>query len=69
VARIELLARQLMMHGRPPTTPVAIVESGYSPTQRTTIGDLDTIAVLATERGVQPPAVIVVGDVVGLLDS
>jgi uroporphyrin-III C-methyltransferase / precorrin-2 dehydrogenase / sirohydrochlorin ferrochelatase len=68
VARIELLARQLMLHGRPPTTPVAIVESGCSPTQRTTIGDLDTIADLGVERGVQPPAVIVVGDVVGLLD-
>ena len=69
VARIELLARQLMAHGRSPTTPVAIVESGYSPRQRTTIADLDTIAALAASRGVQPPAVIVVGDVVGLLED
>ncbi len=66
VARIELLARQLVLHGRPPTTPVAIVEAGCSPHQRTTMGDLDTIAALAADAGVQPPAVVVVGEVVGL---
>jgi uroporphyrin-III C-methyltransferase/precorrin-2 dehydrogenase/sirohydrochlorin ferrochelatase len=69
VARIELLARRLVVHGMASTTPVAIVEAGYSPRQRTTVGNLDTIAALATDRGVQAPAVIVIGDVVGLLSS
>jgi uroporphyrin-III C-methyltransferase / precorrin-2 dehydrogenase / sirohydrochlorin ferrochelatase len=69
VARIELLASQLIGHGRPPTTPVAIVESGFSQRQRTTVGDLATIANRAADRGVQAPAVIVIGDVVGLLDT
>lgn len=46
--------------------PVAIVEDGYGPRQRVTIGTLDTIAHQAAVRGVRSPAVVVVGDVVRL---
>ncbi|UNK71057.1 uroporphyrinogen-III C-methyltransferase [Microbacterium sp. H1-D42] len=46
--------------------PVAIVEDGFGPGQRVTIGTLDTIAALAAARRVRNPAVIVVGDVVRL---
>jgi siroheme synthase len=45
-----------------------VVESGCTPQQRTTVGTLATIAALARERQVQAPAVLVVGDVVGLHD-
>lgn len=45
---------------------VAIVEDGYGPRQRVTIGTLDTIAHQAAVRGVRSPAVVVVGDVVRL---
>ena len=56
----------LVAHGKPADTPVAIVESGFLPEQRTTVGTLATIADLAAERGVKPPAVVVVGTVVDL---
>lgn len=46
--------------------PVAIIEDGFGPAQRVTIGTLDTIAAQAEARGVRSPAVIVVGDVVSL---
>ncbi|WP_430647058.1 uroporphyrinogen-III C-methyltransferase [Agromyces sp. GXS1127] len=46
--------------------PVAIVEDGYGPRQRVTIGTLETIAHQAAVRGVRSPAVVVVGDVVRL---
>jgi uroporphyrin-III C-methyltransferase/precorrin-2 dehydrogenase/sirohydrochlorin ferrochelatase len=58
----------LVTAGKPAATPAAIVESGCTPQQRTTVGTLDTIAALAKERQVQAPAVLVVGDVVGLHD-
>lgn len=58
----------LIAHGKPAHTPVAIVESGCTDDQRTTTGTLATIADLARERGVRPPAVVVVGDVVELAD-
>ncbi len=56
----------LVEHGKPADTPVAIVESGFLPEERTTVGTLATIADLAAERGVKPPAVVVVGTVVDL---
>lgn len=46
--------------------PVAIVEDGFGPGQRVTIGTLSTIAAQAAQRGVRSPAVVVVGDVVRL---
>jgi uroporphyrin-III C-methyltransferase / precorrin-2 dehydrogenase / sirohydrochlorin ferrochelatase len=58
----ELLAR----HGRSADCPVAVVERGFAPDQRTTVGTVGTIAELARERGVRAPAVVVVGDVVRL---
>src|SRR6478735_7350564 len=58
----ELLAR----HGRSADCPVAVVERGFGPDQRTTVGTVRTIAELARERGVRSPAVVVVGDVVRL---
>ncbi|UJP39155.1 uroporphyrinogen-III C-methyltransferase [Cellulomonas palmilytica] len=68
VARIEAYARALVEHGADPGTPVAVVESGTLPGQRTTVGTLATIADLARERAVANPAVIVVGDVAALAD-
>ena len=46
--------------------PVAIVEDGFGDAQRVTVGTLGTIAYQAALRGVRPPAVVVVGDVVSL---
>jgi uroporphyrin-III C-methyltransferase / precorrin-2 dehydrogenase / sirohydrochlorin ferrochelatase len=57
-------ARRLVESGRPPTTPVALVESGWTPAQRTTVTTLDEAAEVAEREGVRSPAVVVVGDVV-----
>ena len=46
--------------------PVAIVEDGFGPRQRVTVGTLATIAHQAAQRGIRSPAVVVVGDVVRL---
>ncbi|MBM7787816.1 uroporphyrinogen-III C-methyltransferase [Tenggerimyces flavus] len=64
VAPLADVAAGLVRGGRSPELPVAIVERGTLPSQRTTFGTLATIADLATERGVRSPAVIIVGDVV-----
>ena len=66
VSALADTARLLVEHGRAGSTPVAVVESGCTPDERTTVGTLDTIAALAAERDVRPPAVIVVGSVVDL---
>jgi uroporphyrin-III C-methyltransferase / precorrin-2 dehydrogenase / sirohydrochlorin ferrochelatase len=59
----------LLAYGRSPDTPVALVEAGTTPAQRVTVGDLTSIVALAAKRQVKPPAVIVIGDVVGLREA
>ncbi|MCA5892575.1 uroporphyrinogen-III C-methyltransferase [Isoptericola sp. NEAU-Y5] len=66
VTRLADTARALVAAGRPTTTPVAVVEDGFGPRQRTTVGTLADIAARAAAVGVRAPAVTVVGDVVRL---
>lgn len=64
VSRLRDSAAALMASGRSPETPVAVVEDGYGPRQRSTVGTLATIADVAVAAGVRAPAVTVIGDVV-----
>ncbi|ANY70388.1 uroporphyrinogen-III C-methyltransferase [Paenibacillus sp. BIHB 4019] len=64
VAKIGYIADQLMKHGKPDTTPVALVRWGTRVEQQTVVGTLATIEQIVREANFQPPAVIVVGDVV-----
>lgn len=69
VGRIRELGDLLLAHGRDPGTPVAVVENGCTPTQRTTRARLDAVADACDLAGVTSPAVIVVGDVAAGLDA
>ncbi len=60
------IAAALVEHGRSPDTPVAVVTDGASPSQRTVRTTLAGLAQTVADEGVRPPAVWVVGDVVGL---
>lgn len=64
VGQLRDSAASLARAGLPAGTPVGIVENGYLPNQRVTIGTLGTIADQAEDAGVANPAVIVIGDVV-----
>lgn len=66
VAALSRTSELLRRHGRDPRCPVAIIERGWMPDQRVTIASLEEIAAVAARRGVQSPAVIVVGEVVRL---
>jgi uroporphyrinogen III methyltransferase/synthase len=57
---------RLMAHGVSADTPVAVIRWGTLAEQETLVGTAGTIAQLAQERGLQPPALAVVGDVVRL---
>ncbi|MDQ0079574.1 uroporphyrinogen-III C-methyltransferase [Arthrobacter oryzae] len=64
VGQLRESAAALAGAGLPQDTPVGIVENGYLPNQRVTIGTLGSIADQAEASGVANPAVIVIGDVV-----
>jgi uroporphyrin-III C-methyltransferase len=63
----ELCQRLIDMAGYPSKTPVAIIQDAGCPTQRTVVGDMETIADLAEEYQVKPPSTIIVGEVVRVL--
>jgi uroporphyrinogen III methyltransferase/synthase len=69
VRALERIARALIDAGRPESQPVAVVERGTLPTQRTVTGTLATIAEVARREQVKAPAVTIVGAVAGLSES
>jgi uroporphyrin-III C-methyltransferase / precorrin-2 dehydrogenase / sirohydrochlorin ferrochelatase len=66
VAALAGFCGQLVRHGRPCTTPVALVENGSRPGQRVVVGQLDSIAALAAKQAVKSPALLIVGEVAAL---
>jgi uroporphyrin-III C-methyltransferase / precorrin-2 dehydrogenase / sirohydrochlorin ferrochelatase len=66
---LPAIVRELLEHGRKPDCPVAVIENGTLDSQRTIVGPLATVADLVLEHGIHPPALIVVGEVVGLRDK
>lgn len=69
VRQLEQIASSLIQAGRPPSQPVALVERGTLPDQRTVGGTLATIAEVARREQVKAPTITIVGEVVGLADS
>jgi len=69
VGNLPAIAKRLMEYGRSPETPVAVVCRGTDPDQKTVLGTLDTIARVAEENRIRPPAIIVVGEVVSLREK
>ncbi|MDQ0660667.1 uroporphyrinogen-III C-methyltransferase [Paenibacillus sp. W2I17] len=64
VAKIGYISEQLIRHGRPAQTPVALIRWGTRAEQDTLTGTLEDIEAKVIAANFQPPAVIVVGDVV-----
>lgn len=65
---LPIICEQLMAHGRPADTPVALVERATSQEQRLLSGTLGTIEALVERAQPQAPTLIIVGKVVLLAD-
>lgn len=63
------IAKALIEAGRAPETPVAMTRMGTTTEQQTVVSTLQDIAKDAKAAGMTPPAVTVVGDVVGLRET
>jgi len=60
------ICRQMIAHGLPAATPAAVVRNGTLADQQTLLATLDTLPRRIAESDIKPPALIVVGTVVGL---
>lgn len=64
--QLEKLAQRLVRAGRDEKTPAAVISGGNAPCPAFVRGTLGTIAEETKKKQVKAPAVIVVGEVVGL---
>ena len=69
MTNLPQIVERLKREGKPGSTPVAVIRWGTRTTQRTLVGTLDDIVVKAQAAGMEPPTVIVVGEVVGLREQ
>jgi len=67
IGTLPQLAAGLRRAGMDPAMPMAVVERGYRPGQRTTIAELGTIETAAA--GCTNPAVLVIGEVVRVAEA
>jgi uroporphyrinogen III methyltransferase/synthase len=68
VSTVAEIARRLQAEGLAPDTPAMMVQEGTTPGQRSVHSTLGTLAERAEAAGIRPPAVTVVGEVVGLAE-
>jgi uroporphyrin-III C-methyltransferase/precorrin-2 dehydrogenase/sirohydrochlorin ferrochelatase len=66
---LPIICEQLVKHGLPPNTPIAMVQSATTSKQKVVTGTLEDIQKKAKEAKIKPPALIIVGSVVSLQDK
>ena len=66
VAHLDSVAAELIKRGRDAMTPVAVIRDGTTADEHVLTSTLADVAADARAAGVQPPAVVVIGDVVRL---
>jgi uroporphyrin-III C-methyltransferase/precorrin-2 dehydrogenase/sirohydrochlorin ferrochelatase len=64
VENLDAITRAIAAGGRAPATPVAVVADASLPSQQVLISTLDQVAAAVHKAGINPPAVVVIGDVV-----
>jgi uroporphyrin-III C-methyltransferase len=66
VSHLDSVATELIKHGRDGGTPVAVIRDGTMPGQQVLTSTLAEVARDAERAAIQPPAVVVIGEVVRL---
>ena len=66
VHNVAHIAQKLMAAGRAAATPAALVQTAFWPGERALVATLGDIAARAQEEKIEPPATLVVGEVVRL---
>ena len=64
VHNVGRIAARLIEHGRDPATPAALIQMAYWAEERVLVATLANIAAEAERSEVQPPATLVIGEVV-----
>jgi uroporphyrin-III C-methyltransferase/precorrin-2 dehydrogenase/sirohydrochlorin ferrochelatase len=63
---LEIICRELIAHGMPSDTPIALVQKATTPEQKVVTGILESMPETVKNSGIKPPTLIIVGNVVKL---
>lgn len=69
VKNLSQIADALIVHGKSPAIPAALIHQGTTAQQKTITGELGNIAELARANNLEPPAILIVGEVVNLREK
>lgn len=69
VKNLPMIVSRLIQEGKSPDTPVALIRWGTYTTQQTVIGTVGDIVGRAQAANLQPPSIVVVGEVVRLREQ
>ncbi len=69
VKNLPAITQQLIAQGLDANTPAAVIEWGATAHQRSYTGSVEQIAAIARRKGILPPAITVIGDVVRLREA
>ena len=69
MGNLQNIAAKLIGHGLPAQTPVAVIREGTRPTQQTLVATLGTIAQEVQRAKIGAPAIVIIGDVVGVREQ
>lgn len=66
---VKIICKELLGHGMPANTPIALVQKATTREQRIYTGTLETMPGIVDESDIKPPTLIIVGKVVALQDK
>jgi len=66
---VDQLCDELVAHGMSPEMPAAIIERGTMPEQRVLVSSVGALSDAVRQQGFAAPAIIIIGEVVGLRDK
>lgn len=66
VGQLAAHCAALIAHGRGADTPAALIENATTPRQRVLVSTLASLPERALEAGIKPPALLIIGEVVGM---
>ncbi|MGM0599153.1 MAG: uroporphyrinogen-III C-methyltransferase [Candidatus Rifleibacteriota bacterium] len=66
VKKLPEIVKNLIKNGRSGQTPVAMIQNGTQPIQRTVTGTLNSIVEIARQNNIKAPAITIVGEVAQL---
>lgn len=69
IGTLPMICKQLIAHGLAPNTPAALIERATTQAERCVVGSVQSLPDLAIEQAIKPPALIVIGEVVGLRET